>query len=63
MLVLMRKERERVRITVGTVHIWVKVEEIVGAHQVKLSFDAPREDAVIMREEAIGRGPRPKPAA
>ena len=51
MLVLKRREGERVRIVVGAVEAWVTVYDIDRGH-VRLGFDAP-EEVVIEREEII----------
>jgi carbon storage regulator CsrA len=50
MLVLSRREGERVMIRVGDVRVWVEVVEC--KHKIRLGFKAPA-DVLIMRQELI----------
>ena len=52
MLILGRKLKERVRLTVNGVTIWVEVNRI-AANDVRIGITAPKEVA-IEREEIIG---------
>jgi carbon storage regulator len=54
MLVLTRKEQERVRVRVAGVDVWVRVVRIEG-DRVRLGFEAPR-DVDVRREELIPAG-------
>lgn len=52
MLVLSRKNGQRVRLEVNGVVIWVTLIE-TGWNRAKLGFEAPLKDCVIAREELL----------
>lgn len=55
MLCLTRYENERVRLKLGSVEVWIRVQETRKRDgRVRLAFDAPRE-VVIEREELIAK--------
>lgn len=55
MLVLLRKEGERVLVECGDVRFWVCVTRVESGRRVKLGFDAP-PDVKFIREELLARG-------